>query len=415
MQDFEWAQYIPRSGQILPIFADCRFPYPQSLEGIRVTMVGKNSWRLSWLLGLLILGLSGLNACSSSATSEEGSEDVELSGTESEGESGDAGTDAVSENSGDNSAQETVSESTEKPSGSESTDGATQEVANVEQPAQEVATNEDSGTEVSSVFPKKAQTPWKGNSTGISPRETPAQVDGQWVNSYGFVRGAGQTWIDLAQKIYGNPAMAEKLQKWNPGVKPVAGTLVYYNSPSRPTDSSQMKSLVEDFGFAYESHKIQPGESLSGIAKARFGCADCWKEILAANPGLKSADQISPGSLIRIAPVKLNTEAVITELASARLENERQAALAARAAEEKIAAERTRVAAAEQASEVQAGEPAREPAQASATQTAEENAQAVGGDLMSQLKDPKILGAGGLALVGLAWMIQRRRRLAQDE
>jgi LysM repeat protein len=142
---------------------------------------------------------------------------------------------------------------------------------------------------------------------------TPFQVDNFWMNAFYFVRN-GDSWEKISQKLYSRPDRAGLLKNWNPQTKLVAGSIVYYNSPTRPEDSESMKIFSEDFGHPLEQVKVKTGDSLSSLALARFGSPVSWKEIAAINPQLSNPDQLEVGQVLNIQPSQIDSSKVVNDL-----------------------------------------------------------------------------------------------------
>lgn len=148
----------------------------------------------------------------------------------------------------------------------------------------------------------------------ISTRTAAFESEGFWMNAFYFVREKGETWNQLSEKIYGRTDRADLLRKWNHRVKLKVGQVVYYNSPTRPDDSTAMKVFAEDFGYQLEEIKVKKGDTLSKIGKARYGSIYTWKEISALNPDLPNPDKIEVGQVIRVQPVNVDTQPVLHDI-----------------------------------------------------------------------------------------------------
>lgn len=148
----------------------------------------------------------------------------------------------------------------------------------------------------------------------IETQNSPFESEGFWMNAFYFVREKGETWNNLSEKIYGRSDRADLLRKWNRRVKLKVGQVVYYNSPTRPDDSSAMKVFAEDFGFQLEDIKVKKGDTLSKIGKARYGSIYTWKEISALNPELSNPDKIEVGQVIRVQPINMDTQPVLNNI-----------------------------------------------------------------------------------------------------
>jgi LPXTG-motif cell wall-anchored protein len=135
----------------------------------------------------------------------------------------------------------------------------------------------------------------------------PENKGGYWLNGYYFVRGESG-YEEISQLIYGRTDRAALLSQWNGGRPVVAGSVVYYNSPFRPDDSSALKVLSDDFSLGGGTYTVQAGDTLSGIAQNKFGSLELWREIAAMNRGLlASPDLIEVGQVLRLQPSTLDT------------------------------------------------------------------------------------------------------------
>ena len=156
--------------------------------------------------------------------------------------------------------------------------------------------------------------------------------DGRWLNAFYFVRSSEETWKSVSQKIYGRPDRAEFLKSWNSDRGLAPGEVVYYNSPSRPEDSRDMKVFAQDFGMELESHTVQLDDWMSKIGHARFGDVRTWREIAALNPDISNPDLIEIGQVLRVQPVHIDTAAALQKII-AQLNAEAAQAQTAEAAE----------------------------------------------------------------------------------
>lgn len=138
--------------------------------------------------------------------------------------------------------------------------------------------------------------------------------DGRWLNAFYFVRSSDESWQSLSKKFYGRPDRAEFLKNWNRGRGLAPGEVVYYNSPSRPEDSSEMKVFAQDFGMELESVVVQKDDWLSKIGESRYGDARDWHEIAALNPEISNPDLIEIGQRLRVQPIHIDTAAALQKL-----------------------------------------------------------------------------------------------------
>ncbi len=157
----------------------------------------------------------------------------------------------------------------------------------------------------------------RASSVPVVVRTKPFESGGSILNGFYFTRAEDQSWVDLAQKLYGDPAKAEDLKLWNGASALRPGALIYYSSPFRLQDLEQMKSFSQDYGMGTEGYAIQRGDTLSRIAASRYGGAQSWKEIAAENPELRNPDRIDPGMRIQLPPVRIATLSLLEKAAMA--------------------------------------------------------------------------------------------------
>ena len=163
--------------------------------------------------------------------------------------------------------------------------------------------NYDSGGESSSFFSdQKASAP-------SGPVTTPAtkkqwipykKIKSQAYSAAGFVVNAayiarsGEDIQSISNTIFGSDQVSQ-LYAINPHLKARSvkvGDKIYYQSPNRPQDSSQLLFYFEDRGIQPSYHQIQAGENIRKIASQLLGHAESWKEIWATNPDLQSKGRL---------------------------------------------------------------------------------------------------------------------------
>ncbi|MEO5668023.1 MAG: LysM domain-containing protein, partial [Bdellovibrionota bacterium] len=137
------------------------------------------------------------------------------------------------------------------------------------------------------------------------------QKGGYALNGYVFVRNE-QNWKDLSKLLYGRADRAALLAEWNGNSEIKPGAVVYYNSPFRPDDSSELKSFDTDFGMTLTGVSVSAGDSLSSIAAKVYGSPDAWRELASLNADLlTSPDQIEIGQNLRLAPASRDTAGIL--------------------------------------------------------------------------------------------------------
>jgi hypothetical protein len=144
-----------------------------------------------------------------------------------------------------------------------------------------------------------------------SPFQSP---DGRWLNAFYFVRSDNESWESISTKLYGRPDRAEFLKTWNSSRGLAPGEVVYYNSPSRPEDTSEMKTFARDFGFELENVTVRKDDWMSKLGAARYGDVRSWREIAALNPEISNPDLIEIGQVLRVQPVQIDTAPVLQKI-----------------------------------------------------------------------------------------------------
>ena len=115
-------------------------------------------------------------------------------------------------------------------------------------------------------------------------------------NSAGFLINAvyivrpGEDIQSVSNKIFNSDQVAQ-LYAVNPHLKArdlKVGDKIYYQSPNRPQDSSQLLFYFEDNGIPASYYEVPAGESIRKVAENLLGHSNSWKEIWATNPDLNS-------------------------------------------------------------------------------------------------------------------------------
>lgn len=130
-------------------------------------------------------------------------------------------------------------------------------------------------------------------------KDVPFEKNGRLLNTVYIFR----TDTDLAsvsQKIFGEDRSAQLLED-NPHLARGAktGDKLYYNSPSRPTDSSTMKVAYEDVGQVAQEYVTKVGDNIRSFSESLLGFPDAWKEVWATNASVESKDEVSEGLSLR--------------------------------------------------------------------------------------------------------------------
>jgi hypothetical protein len=116
-----------------------------------------------------------------------------------------------------------------------------------------------------------------------------------------YVARPGDTLKTVSDKIYGQDKVAD-LKKINTAVAHRAlrvGDKIYYNSPQRPTDNTQMLTYYEDKGLAPEVYLAQSGDNLHAVGKKLLGDKNSWKELWVTNPDVESKSDLTEGTRLR--------------------------------------------------------------------------------------------------------------------
>ncbi len=120
-------------------------------------------------------------------------------------------------------------------------------------------------------------------------KETPYKRGGFLVNAV-YIARSDQTLSSISRNIF-NSDQVEQLYQINPHFKNRSvkvGDKIYYQSPRRPTDESQILFYFEDIGATPSYRQVQPGDNIREIAYNLLKHQDGWKEIWATNSALKS-------------------------------------------------------------------------------------------------------------------------------
>lgn len=129
---------------------------------------------------------------------------------------------------------------------------------------------------------------------------TPYTKNGILVNAI-YVAREGDTTESVSQKIFGQDK-SEELKTINPTLARRAmkvGDKIYYNSPQRSSDNTEIKTYYEDMGLAPEVYLSQSGDNIRTVAKTLLGHSDSWKEIWSTNLDVESKAELSEGTRLR--------------------------------------------------------------------------------------------------------------------
>ncbi len=174
-------------------------------------------------------------------------------------------------------------------------DEATTEMA-PEQPA-EVVTSEPIETMIQMESPEVVDGPKWIPLKKIASH--PFSKNGTLLNSV-YIMREGDTLQSVSQKIYGGDRTSEILAHnphLNSSTKP--GNKLYYNSPTRSTDSTKMLTYYEDKGIPSEVYMTKEGDNIREFSAGLLGFPDAWKEVWATNENVESKQFVEPGLSLR--------------------------------------------------------------------------------------------------------------------
>jgi hypothetical protein len=129
---------------------------------------------------------------------------------------------------------------------------------------------------------------------------TPYTKSGVLLNAI-YIARPGDTVESVSQKIYGMDK-SEELKSNNATLarrEMKVGDKVYYNSPQRSSDSSQILTYYEDMGLAPEIYLSKSGDNIRTVAKSLLGDENSWKEIWSTNVDVESKDELTEGTRLR--------------------------------------------------------------------------------------------------------------------
>jgi hypothetical protein len=129
----------------------------------------------------------------------------------------------------------------------------------------------------------------------------PYTKDGILVNAI-YIARDGDSLKSVANKIFGSDKSSD-LKKVNSNLANRSlkvGDKIYYNSPQRPTDNTQVLTYYEDIGLSAENYEVQAeGENIRVISKKLLGDDNSWKEIWSTNLEVESKDILPLGTRLR--------------------------------------------------------------------------------------------------------------------
>ncbi len=111
-----------------------------------------------------------------------------------------------------------------------------------------------------------------------------------------YIARPSESFEDISQKLYGSDRTQE-LRADNPhlakGIDP--GDKIYYNSPNRSDDRTNLKIYYSDIGVDPQFYSTEQNDNMRRLGSKLLGFADGWKEIWAINPNVDSKTILPAG------------------------------------------------------------------------------------------------------------------------
>lgn len=138
-------------------------------------------------------------------------------------------------------------------------------------------------------------------------KDAPFEKSGTLLNTV-YIAREGDTAKSVANLVYNDESRASDLKAWNTHIKRGVkiGDKIYYNSPSRSTDSERMLTFYEDKNIPSETYVSQPGDNIKDVAETLIGKRESWKELWATN-SVESKGKLPPQTELRYWPKGANT------------------------------------------------------------------------------------------------------------
>ncbi|MCB0347891.1 MAG: hypothetical protein KDD37_03605 [Bdellovibrionales bacterium] len=130
----------------------------------------------------------------------------------------------------------------------------------------------------------------------------PFNKGGQLLNTVYIIR-PGEDVSSVSQKIFGMDKTQDILAA-NPHLNRsfTTGDKLYYNSPNRSGDSSQMLTYYEDNGIPAQTYVTQEVDNIRSLGTTLLGDSNSWKELWATNAAIDSKSDLPGGTEIRYFP-----------------------------------------------------------------------------------------------------------------
>lgn len=116
-----------------------------------------------------------------------------------------------------------------------------------------------------------------------------------------YIARPGDTVGKVSQKIYAQDKVAELLSNNShlkgPSLDP--GDKVYYNSPKRPDDKSEIKFYYQDIGLEAKIYRTKAGDNVRKLGRSLLGFEEGWKELWAINSGIQTQGRLPAGMQVK--------------------------------------------------------------------------------------------------------------------
>ena len=135
-------------------------------------------------------------------------------------------------------------------------------------------------------------------------RTTPYNRGGYLANAV-YIARPDEDLTAISQKIFNSTEQTEQLRALNPhlsGREVTVGDKVYYQSPNRAQDASNLLFYYQDIGASPEYYTLQPGDDIRKVSYRLLGHPKSWKEIWATNPDIVSKGSVAGSISIQYWP-----------------------------------------------------------------------------------------------------------------
>lgn len=116
-----------------------------------------------------------------------------------------------------------------------------------------------------------------------------------------YIARPGDTMAKISQKIYGQDRVSELVNNNShlKGSTVDPGDKIYYNSPKRSDDKSQIKFFYEDMGFDPKIYVTKSRDNVKKIGRDLLGFEAGWKELWAINPAIQTQGRLPTGIQVK--------------------------------------------------------------------------------------------------------------------